>query len=293
MIQVNNIQKSINDSIILEKISFSITKGSIVGLLGRNGAGKTTLLKTLVGILLPDQGEILFDGVNPITHPKIKEKIAYVPDVPTVITQYHLKELGDFYKLIYPNFDEALFKKLITRYKLPHTKLTQYSKGMKALIAIIIAFCTRADYVILDEPTSGLDPIIKRQVLQFIIDQVTDYQTTVIISTHHLEEVEKIADTIMIMNNQTIESVTSLENTKKYLLKLQIAFSHGFPKELEHLSNIRVLNQIGKVYTLLIHDDIEATLNIFKNKKPLLFEELPMSLEDIFIMKLGGNDYVS
>jgi ABC-2 type transport system ATP-binding protein len=293
MIQVKDLQKSIDDKIILQDITFSIPKGSVVGVLGRNGAGKTTLLKILTGVLLPDKGSVYFEDFDIITNPEIKQKVAYVPDSPTILTQYKIAELVTFYTAIYPNFDKELFQELMERYKLPNKQIRNYSKGMKALLSIILAFCTKAEYIILDEPTSGLDPIVKRQILQFIIDEVSKHNTTVLISTHHLDEVEKIADTVIIINDHTVESITSLDDTKNKYSKIQVAFQEFMPHALEYLDNIEILSQIGRVYTVLIRDHVEETLTKFKDKNPLLLEELPMSLEDIFITTLGGDDYVA
>lgn len=292
MIEVKNLSKEIGGKTILRDLNFQLPTGAIVGLLGRNGAGKTTLLRTLIGIILPDEGEILVDGESALDNAKVKERMVYVSDVPTAISRYNVKELVNFYAAAYPDFDRGMFSEMMARYKLPHQKIRHYSKGMKALLAIILAFCTRVDYILMDEPTSGLDPIVKRQVLQFIIDEVAQKQVTVLISTHHLDEVEKIADTFMMMNNETIESVTSLDDAKELFRKVQVAFAQGLPEFLNGLDQVKVLNHIGKVHTLLIRGDIGATLEKIRNEKPLLIEELPMSLEDIFVTTLGGDDYV-
>ncbi len=293
MIEVKNVQKSIEGNMILQDISFTIQKGSIVGILGRNGAGKTTLLRTLVGTLLPDEGTVSYDDFDIMTHPEIKERVVFVPDSTAVISQYRVKELVSFYQAVYSDFDENLFQQLMERYKLPNGKIRSYSKGMKALLAIILAFCTKAEYIILDEPTNGLDPIIKRQMLQFIIEEVSNNHTTVLISTHHLDAVEKIADTIIMIKDNSIESITQLEDARKQFYKIQVAFEKTMPKKLEILANIKILHQVGKVYTILINGNVEATLAKFQKEYPVLLEELPMSLEDIFVTTLGGDDYVS
>ncbi|MCL1949320.1 MAG: ABC transporter ATP-binding protein [Turicibacter sp.] len=291
MIEVSNLRKSIDGKDILLDIHFQIPKGSIVGLLGRNGAGKTTLLRTLVGILKPTAGTITLEGVDIIQQPEAKEKVVYVPDQHTFLSGYKVKELVAFYASIYPEFDKEKCLGLLELYKLPSTSVRSYSKGMKALLAIILAFATGAEYIILDEPTSGLDPIVKRQVLKFILNEVAEHGTTVLISTHHLDEVEKIADTVIFLNGGTIESITSLEATKEQFTKVQVAFKEG--KGFEHLPNVKILSQVGKVSTILVDGDVGATLKRLEAAGPLFMEELPMSLEDIFITTLGGDDYVA
>ncbi|MEH7049101.1 ABC transporter ATP-binding protein [Bacillus pseudomycoides] len=293
MLKVTNIKKTIDNQVILDNISFTLQKGSIVGLLGRNGAGKTTLLRTLVGILDPDDGTVTYDDMDVHKHPEIKQKVAYVPDSTNILNGYTVKEIIKFYKAVYTAFDADYFYQLLERFNLPNKRIRSYSKGMKALLAIILAFSAKVEYIILDEPTNGLDPIVKRQILQFLVEEVAEKEITIFISTHHLDEVEKIADTIIILKNHTIASVTALDDTKLCYAKIQVAYERSLPQKLENLSNIKILNQTGKVYTILIEGNVAATLEKFHKEQPLLIEELTMSLEDVFVTTLEGDVYVS
>ncbi|EJQ47353.1 hypothetical protein IEE_01357 [Bacillus cereus BAG5X1-1] len=293
MLKVTNLKKTIDNQTILDDVSFTLQKGSIVGLLGRNGAGKTTLLRTMVGILDPDEGTVTYDDVNVHKHPEIKQKVAYVPDSTNILSGYTVKEIAKFYKAVYTNFDEEYFYQLLERFNLPEKRIRSYSRGMKALLAIILAFCTGVEYIILDEPTNGLDPIVKRQILQFLIEKVSEREITILISTHHLDEVEKIADTVIILKDHTIASITALEDTKSRYAKIQVAYERSLPQKLENLKHVKILNQTGKVYTILIEGNVAATLEKFHKEQPLLIEELTMSLEDIFITTFEEDSHVS
>lgn len=293
MLSVNNIRKSIEGKLILDDISFSLKKGKIVGLIGRNGVGKTTLLRTLVGILDPDSGSVTYNNVNIHTHPEIKQKIAYVPDSTNLLRNYSIKEIVKLYEMIYNDFDTDYFYELLNRFNLPDRKIRGFSKGMQALLNMILSFSTRADLIILDEPTNGLDPIIKRQILQFLIEEVSERDITVLLSTHHLDEMEKIADTVIMMKEASIESITSMDEAKNSFKKIQVVYKHSFPEKLEDLSNIVILNKTGRVTTLLIKGNVDETMERFKMENPLLLEELPMTLEDVFVTTLGGEHNVS
>ncbi|MBY0596853.1 ABC transporter ATP-binding protein [Bacillus bingmayongensis] len=293
MLKVTNVKKTIDNQVILDNISFTLQKGSIVGLLGRNGAGKTTLLRTLVGILDPDEGTITYDDIDVHKHPGIKQKVAYVPDSTNILSGYTIKEIAKFYRAVYKNFNEEYFYQLLERFNLPEKRIRSYSRGMKALLAIILAFCTGVEYIILDEPTNGLDPIVKRQILQFLIEEVAEREITILISTHHLDEVEKIADTVIILKNHTIASITALEDTKSRYAKIQVAYERSLPQKLENLNHVKILNQTGKVYTILIEGNVAATLEKFHKEQPILLEELPMSLEDIFVTTFEEDSHVS
>ncbi|MGG2095621.1 ABC transporter ATP-binding protein [Bacillus sp. S13(2024)] len=293
MLKVTNVKKTIDNQTILEDISFTLKKGSIVGLLGRNGAGKTTLLRTLVGILNPDEGTVTYNEIDVHKHPEVKQMVVYVPDSTNVLSGYTVKEIAKFYKAVYHNFNADYFYKLLERFNLPEKRIRTYSRGMKALLAMILAFSTGVEYIILDEPTNGLDPIVKRQILQFLIEEVAEREITVLISTHHLDEVEKIADTVIILKDHTIASITALDDTKLRYAKIQVAYERSLPQKLMNLCNVKVLNQIGKVYTVLIEGNVATTLEKFHKEQPLLLEELPMSLEDVFVTAFEEGSHVS
>ncbi|QOR67802.1 ABC transporter ATP-binding protein [Cytobacillus suaedae] len=292
MLTVRNLNKTIEGQKVLEDISFTIGKGSIVGLVGRNGVGKTTLLRSLVGILDPEQGEVLYEEENIALKPEVKRSIAYVPDSTASFNGYSVKELIRLYKAIYPDFQEELFYKHMKEFKLPsNRKVRSFSKGMKALLFIILAISTKAKLIILDEPTNGLDAIVKRQVLQFLIGEVSENELSILISTHHLDELEKIADTIMMMKDGKIETILTMDNAKEQFKKVQVVFKGEFPEPIRDLKNIDRISQIGRVHTILIKGDTDKTLQQFNAFNPLLLEELPMTLEDMFISALGGDDF--
>jgi len=293
VLEVDNLHKTINKSTILKNVSFSITSGTITGIVGRNGAGKTTLLRTMMGILLPDSGDVRYQGKSIYTNPEVKVELIFIPDSKDLLTNYTPRTFAKLYDLIYPEFDTDIFEKRLEQFNLPLDKKIRYfSKGMKALFYLVLAFAARTRVVLLDEPTDGLDPIYKKQCLQLIVQEVAEQNTSVVISSHRLEELQSICDQVIFLKNGTIEWVSDLMTVQERYQKLQVAFDKDLPEEIKRNSNVHILTRSGRVYTLLVERKQPDITEQIKASKPILLELLPLSLEDLFVSKLGGEDSV-
>ncbi len=220
MIEVNNVSFEIDGRTILNDINLKIPEGKIYGIIGPNGVGKTTLLRCLTGIYQTTKGLVKYDGEDVYDNPKVKEIIGYVADENIMHPNFRVKDLIKFYKYSYTKFDEKKFKELNEIFKIPERKfIFQLSKGMKMRLSIMLAFSIHAKYLILDEPTSGLDAILKNKLLKIFADEVYDNNTTIIISSHHLNELERICDDVAILDNGSISYENSLENMKNKIKK--------------------------------------------------------------------------
>lgn len=292
MLTIKHLSKKLDDTEVLKSISFRIDKGSIMGLIGRNGAGKTTLLRTIVGILSPDEGSIKINNIDLNREPSLRRNIAYMSDTTNFIKQFNVKELITIYENAYPNFNKNEFLKALSKYKLPNGPLRKYSKGMKTLLYLLLTFSTGANYVILDEPTNGLDPVVKRTVLQLIIEYASTNSVGVLISSHHLSELEKIIDNYLFIKEGSIDSISTMEESMNQYNKIQVAFENGLPQEIEEDPAVSVFSKTGKVAVLIINGNKNEMIKKLENHDPLLLEELPLTLEDLFFLKDGGELYV-
>lgn len=289
--EVKHISKIIHHQTILADIEFEVVPGNIVGIVGRNGAGKTTLLRSMAGILKPTKGDITIDGESIFINPSLKGQTIFVPDSSEALKNYSTKELIYLYKSIYPKFDQQYLESLMNRFSLePINKIGNYSKGMKALFTLIVAFSTNAKYILLDEPTDGLDVIVKKHILQILVEEVAEKDVAVIISSHRLDELEFMANDVILIKDGRVDSHYELDSMKEQYKKIQLVFEKGLPAELAE--NVYVLEETGRVITILIPRKNDHIESIIANNHPLLYEELAMSLEDYFVAKLGGDELV-
>ncbi|GAA0382722.1 ABC transporter ATP-binding protein [Bacillus horti] len=289
MLSVENLSKKIENQQVLDHVSFTIKKGSITALLGRNGVGKTTLLQTIVGILDADTGKVLYNDQSIQANPGLKQDIVFIPDSNALFKNYSVKEIISFYDMIYPNFNQKKLFELLNKFNLPQQGMFRsFSKGTRAMFFIAVSFSTQAKVIILDEPTNGLDPIIKKQMLQHVIEEVAENDIALLLSTHHLNEVETIADHVLFMKEGRIAEQVSLEELNQRMKKIQIAFKEVHLLQITNLKGVKLLQQSGRVLTLLLAQDTANAMEILESMNPILLEELPLTLEDLFVHTLGG-----
>jgi len=287
MLTVNAITKTIEGRPVLRGIDFTLEPGIVAGLIGRNGAGKTTLLKTMAGILDPDAGVVELDGKPIHRVQEARRELVFVPDSPEAWFGYTPSEAAGWLAQVYPAFDRTYFEATLRRLDLPSAaSVRQLSKGMRMLFSIALGLSTRAPYVLLDEPTNGVDPIAKKQVLSMLVDAASEGRTLVV-SSHLLEELERMTDRLLLMKNGRIESFGTEEALDGAVSKLQLAFEGDAPEEWLALPGVRVLEHVGRVYTVLVDPAGEA-LERLDAYRTLIREPLPAKLDDVYEWKFGG-----
>ncbi|MCZ2493549.1 ABC transporter ATP-binding protein [Dellaglioa carnosa] len=288
--EIKGLSEKIGDKDILKDINISLVLGEIVGLIGRNGVGKTTLFRSIAGQYIPDAGDILIDDQWIKEDLTLKEKLFYLDTQNNFFDSYTIDKIADFYELAYQTFDREKYNNWVIEYDLPRqTKYRQFSKGMQGLFNIVLAFSTGAPYVILDEPLDGLDVIVRKQVFQIIIDAVSEDQRGVLISSHNLEELDRLIDRAIVLKGSHIVSDYRLEDTRSEARKVQLVFkSKEIPTFVKE--NSRAISIQGRVVVVLFeHYSAELEAQI-QAEDPALFEELPLTLEDLFRASISAKE---
>lgn len=292
MIEINNVSFEIDDKNILKEVNLNINKGTILGIIGPNGVGKTTLLRCLTGIYKPSSGNVIYDGQDVFDNPKVKEEIGYVADENIFNTNFRVNEILKFYEYSYRKFDRKKFDELNEIFNIPLNRfIFQLSKGMKMRLSIMLAFSIHAKYLILDEPTSGLDAVLKNKLLKIFVDEVSENNTTIVISSHHLGELERICDEVAILDNGVISYKNSVDNMKYKIKKIQVAFKEDIKEENFRLKGVVKITKIGRVFTIITEEYDEDFLKKLEKYDPLFIEEIDLSLEDIFIYKVDKEEH--
>ena len=223
LIELKNVSKTYNNGRIkaVDGVNLVVNHGEIFGFLGPNGAGKTTTIKMIVGILKPDEGEILVDGIDIQKNPiEAKKKIGYVPDEPYIYEKLtgleYLNFIADMYGVPEKERREKTeyFLEIFELKSAIGDLIQSYSHGMKQKLLITAALLHNPSVWILDEPMTGLDPK-SSFILKELMANHTQKGFTVFFSTHVLEVAEKLCDRIAIINKGKIVTCGTMEEIKK------------------------------------------------------------------------------
>jgi len=292
MIKVHNVSKSFGSFNALNGVNMNIRKGSVYGLVGPNGAGKTTIIKHLTGILVPDEGEIFVNGERVYENIPIKQGMVYIPDDLFFFSSYTIKDMARFYKEVYANWNEERFMHLQTVFNIDiNRRVVRLSKGMQKQVAFWLGISTMPSVMILDEPVDGLDPVMRRKVWSLILQDVAERETTVLISSHNLRELEDVCDHVGIMHEGRIVLEKQMDEVKSDVHKLQVAFKGDISEEL--IDTLKPMHQTryGSVNLLIVRGEKEKILSEIDKYSPLFIDLLPLTLEEVFIYELGGLGY--
>ncbi|OTN90502.1 hypothetical protein A5819_003002 [Enterococcus sp. 7E2_DIV0204] len=280
--KIENLEKTIDHQVILKNLNLTFVQGEITGLIGQNGSGKTTFFRTLSGHYELDTGKIMIDQEDIQKNKLLKQKIFYIDEQYNFLSGYTLNKLLLFYQNAYASFNKEKYLTLTKKNNLnPNLKYRSMSKGMQGLYKMILAICSNADYLLLDEPLDGLDVIVKKNVLGLLLDAVSENNRSIIISSHNLNELESIIDRALILKSNQIQLDYHLETLREHARKIQMVFkTKKVPQVVKE--NSRLLHFQGRVATAIFENYTEELKALIQAEQPVLFEELPLTLEDVF-----------
>lgn len=196
ILEVRNLTKQYAD-FTLDHVSFSIPKGTIMGLIGENGAGKSTTINAILDLIHKDDGTVTFWGQELSSAKQLKEDIGVVFDGINFYETLTAAKVGKISQAAYKQWDDCLYREYLNRFQLPADKeIKTFSKGMKMKLCIAVALSHRPKLLILDEATSGLDPVMRDDILDVFLEFVQDEEHSIMISSHITTDLEKVADTI-------------------------------------------------------------------------------------------------
>ena len=290
-IEVQSVTKSYETQLALNEISFSASKGEIIGFLGPNGAGKSTMMKILTGFILPTKGTVFVSGINVLKNPiEAKAHIGYLPEQNPLYEDMYVKEYLQFQASIFKVPKEAIETVVNTVGLKPevHKKIGQLSKGYQQRVGIAAAIIHNPDVLVLDEPTTGLDPNQIQEIRTLIKELGKD--KTILFSTHIMQEVEAVCDRVIIMKKGELlidKPINELKKSNEQII--EVTFDYKIEEQfIQRLPNmITFKNNFDNTWYITFDssEDMRPVIFDFAKENGLKILELNsknQSLETLF-----------
>ncbi len=288
MIKIANVTKKFGDFTALDSVNIKVNNGSIFGLLGPNGSGKSTLLRAMCGIYDTDKGAVFYDENKVYENRKAKELLFFVPDNPYFSSTATIANTVTLYKNVYAHsWDEKIYNKMLEIFPLDtKKKIHNMSKGMQRQAYLILALSVKPKYLIMDEVFDGLDPVVRVRFKKMLINLVATNETTIVVASHNLREVEDICDSVAILEKGKVIQTENIEDMKDKIHKIQIAFKKAVtPDAFDEVNVVKVMNR-GLLYDLVVKGEKQDILQKLEKLSPIFVETLPLTLEEIFISEV-------
>lgn len=274
MIKINNLSFAYDKQNILRDVNLTETEPIIVGLWGRNGSGKTTLMKVLSGMEQPGEGLVEVDGVVPYNNSDAMNHVQFMQEDHPYSDTWTVEHAMSFGRDFNENWDQELANELVKIFQLPRKKkIRTFSKGMKTMITIVVGLASKAPLTIFDEPSNGLDAHMRKQFYDVLLDSYEEHPRMILLSSHHIEEVEPLCEKLAIIDNNTLmryEETDALKNNGVHL--------SGSAEAVQKVAGVyRVLEErkLGKQLNVMIDAPLTDDLKFQAESAGVMIEKAP------------------
>lgn len=283
-IETERLSRSFGNFEAVRGVDLRVLRGTVFGLLGVNGAGKSTIIKMIIGHLRPTAGRLRVLGRTLEEDLiEIRRRVAYVSENRYLYEWMTVEESVRFTRAFHDNWDDRKAADLLRRFSLPpEKKVRQLSRGNRARLCLLLALSFNPELIILDEPTSGLDPIVRRDFIENIVSEIADEGKTVLFSSHIVDEVERVADYVGIINDGELLLTSSLDDIKASYKRVRYA-TNGTRPELAGVPGLLMVENGRHEQVLTVKGFGAEFLGVLDERGVKEPEVLPISLEDIFV----------
>ncbi len=284
VIETDQVCRSFKGTVALNNFSLRVPRGSIYGFLGRNGSGKTTAIKVLAGLIKPTSGSVKVLGKTPFEFtPEDLQKIGYVSEKQILPANFKVGKLIAFCAQFYPQWDYELVWRLTERFRIdPKKRIMALSQGTQRQVAFILALAQKPELLILDEPASTLDVVARREFLDEILALIRQDGPTVLISSHILSDIERVADHIGILVDGTLMVSEPLDELADTIKQIRF-YSFSRPDGLLSLPGAFRTKRSEKEIMVTARINDESVIAQVARDAGAQYEIIDLPLEDIFV----------
>ena len=270
------------------ELNLHVPRGGVFALLGRNGSGKSTTIRMLLGLLDPTRGGGTILGYDILAlPPEARARIGYLTEDHQVYGWMTVRQAGEFQARFYSTWSEKVFRGVVGHFRLePKALVKSLSRGERAGLCLALTLAPEPELLILDDPAMGLDPVARRSLVESMIYLTRRADRTIFFSTHHLSDVERVADSIAVLDRSVLRAACPLEAFQSEVRQVRLRFA-GTPPPLPELPGLlQALRSENELRLTFVHYN-GSTETALRALAPAQLELVPLSLEDAFISYLG------
>jgi ABC-2 type transport system ATP-binding protein len=287
IIETVGLEKRYKNVVALDGLSLAVPAGSIYGLLGQNGAGKTTAIKILMGMVRPTAGGATIFGLpadQSAASVVIRQRTGFVDDDRDLYDLMTVAQLMAFTASFFPSWRADLAERYVRSFDLPESRVVKaLSRGARTKLALLLAFCRGAELLILDEATSGLDPVAAEEVLQVLIRHVANEGVTVFFSSHHIAEIEQVADHVAIIDRGRNVLAGSLDDLREAYRRIEFVFDGDAPLLKFRSPGIARMERKGRVLSVLASSGADEIIAEARAQGSVSAQARPVTLKELFL----------
>lgn len=283
-LEFENVTRRFGAKTAVDDLDLSVEPGTILGLVGRNASGKTTSLRLAHGMLWPDAGSIRILGLDPRTDAlELHTRVSLLAEESSLYPWMTVREVLDFAAALHPRWDAKLAADVAERLQLePGERIRHLSRGSCAKVSLALAVAVRPDLLLLDDPTAGLDPLVRREVLQGVLEAVSDEGGAVVYASHLVHDIERVADNVVFLDAGKKRFEASVEELKQTTRRARAVFDAGAPADLV-LEGAIDAQADGRVLTVVAEDPGQDLHERLRSLGASDVEVESISLEEILI----------
>jgi ABC-2 type transport system ATP-binding protein len=289
VIQARGLTRYFGRKCAVDSISFSVPRGCVFGFIGRNGSGKTTTIRMLLGLLEPTRGSCSILG-NDSTElpPEARARIGYMAEGHPVHGWMRVRQCADFQRGCYPHWNEQIFSAVIDNFSIdPRTKAGNLSHGQRAGLHLAMTLAIEPELLVLDDPATGLDPAARRSLLEAMIYFTRSRERTIFFSSHLLDEVERVADYVGVLDYSILRACCSVETFRERVRRFVGSFPSEPPRELPAIPGLLRATRSENELSLIMANPDGRARRALESMGAESVDEQPISLEDALIAYVG------
>ncbi|MEZ6123750.1 MAG: ABC transporter ATP-binding protein [Planctomycetaceae bacterium] len=288
VVQINGLSRRYGRQQALDDVTLDVPTGGVFGLVGENGAGKTTLLKHILGLLKAEQGTVRVFGLDPVKQPEeVLKNIGYLSEDRDMPEWMKVADLIHYHSAFFPDWDHAYAAELQQMFDLPtKQRVRTLSRGQLARVGLLLAIAHRPQLLVLDEPSSGLDPVVRRDILAAIIRTVADEGRTVLFSSHLLDEVQRVSDSVAMLNHGKVLLCGGLADVQQQHVRFVIRLETPLVAAPEIPGALTCTGEQNE-WSVLCNGQADDVRRWIQQANAEILEQTSATLEEIFVARVA------